>query len=126
MFYNITGLIHDNGGCPTNSPVKANRQGTRIMKKVENNLGDIEKYESYRLDDAQVCVVSFGGTARSARAAVDAAQAGAAEAAGVPGAAPWADKRVAEGAKSGISLKLAMTNNLAMQRKGAACNERSR
>ena len=45
-----------NWGFPTNSPVKANRQCTRIMKKVENNLGDIEKYESYRLDDAQVCV----------------------------------------------------------------------
>ena len=74
VFYNITGLIHDNWGFPTNSPVKANRQCTRIMKKVENNLGDIEKYETYKLDDAQVCVVSFGGTARSARAAVDAAR----------------------------------------------------
>ena len=60
------------------------------------------------------------------RRALAAAQAGAAEAAGAPAAAPSADQRVAEGAKSGISLKLAMTNNLAMQRKGAACNERSR
>lgn len=74
VFYNITGLVHDNWGFPTNSPVKANRQCTRIMKKIETGRGDIEKYETYKLDDAQVCVVSFGGTARSARAAVDEAR----------------------------------------------------
>ena len=74
VFYNITGLVHDNWGFPTNSPVKANRQCTRIMKKIEKNVEDIARYDTYRMEDAQVCVVSFGGTARSAKAAVDAAR----------------------------------------------------
>lgn len=34
------------------------------MKKIDRNLADIEQYQLDRLEDAQVCVVSFGGTAR--------------------------------------------------------------
>ena len=45
VFYNITGLVHDNWGFPTTSPVKANRQCTRIMKKIAKNLPMIEKYD---------------------------------------------------------------------------------
>lgn len=74
VYYNITGLVHDNWGFPTNSPVKANRQCTRIMKKIDRNLADIEQYQLDRLEDAQVCVVSFGGTARSVQAAIDQAR----------------------------------------------------
>ncbi|NLF26601.1 MAG: 2-oxoacid:acceptor oxidoreductase subunit alpha [Clostridiales bacterium] len=71
IFYNMTGLVHDNWGFPTNSPVKANRQCTRIMKKIEKNVDKIERYEVRRMEDAEVCVVSFGGTARSVEAAID-------------------------------------------------------
>ena len=74
IFYNMTGLVHDNWGFPTNSPVKANRQCTRIMKKIEKNTDKIEKYEMRRMEDAEVCVVSFGGTARSVEAAIDEAR----------------------------------------------------
>ena len=70
VYYNITGLVHDNWGFPTTSPVKANRQCTRIMKKITKNIRFIERYESEFMDDAEVCVVSFGGTARSVQAAV--------------------------------------------------------
>ena len=75
VFYNITGLIHDNWGFPTSSPVKANRQCTRIVKKITANAHSIERYETERLEDAKTCVVSFGGTARSVQAAVDEARA---------------------------------------------------
>jgi len=74
IFYNMTGLVHDNWGFPTNSPVKANRQCTRIMKKIEKNTDKIEKYEMRRMEDAEVCVVSFGGAARSVEAAIDEAR----------------------------------------------------
>ncbi len=74
VFYNITGLVHDNWGFPTTSPVKANRQCTRIMKKIAKNLPMIEKYDCDCPEDSQVCVVSFGGTARSVQAAVDEAR----------------------------------------------------
>lgn len=74
VYYNITGLVHDNWGFPTSSPVKANRQCTRIMRKIDANIESIEKYECYGMEDADVCVVSFGGTARSVEAAVDIAR----------------------------------------------------
>lgn len=74
VYYNITGLVHDNWGFPTTSPVKANRQCTRIMKKITKNIRYIESYESAYLEDAEVCVVSFGGTARSVERAVTEAQ----------------------------------------------------
>lgn len=71
IFYNITGLVHDNWGFPTSSPVKANRQCTRIMKKIDKNRDDIEKYEIADMEGANTCVVSFGGTARSVQAAIE-------------------------------------------------------
>ncbi len=74
VFYNITGLVHDNWGFPTNSPVKANRQCTRIMKKIDRNVEDIQKFEIDCPENTEVLVVSFGGTARSVKAAIEMAR----------------------------------------------------
>lgn len=74
VFYNITGLIHDERGFPSSSPEVADRLCRRIMEKIARNAGQIERCEILHMDDAQVCVVSFGGTARSAQAAVDVAR----------------------------------------------------
>lgn len=71
IHYNITGLVHDKDGFPTGASDKAHEQCTRIMRKIEENIADIEKYELVDMDDADVCVVSFGGTARSVQAAID-------------------------------------------------------
>ena len=73
VFYNITGLFHDGRGFPTSSPEMAGRQCTRIMEKIAASTA-VERYEALHMEDAAVCVVSFGGTARSARAAVNAAR----------------------------------------------------
>jgi 2-oxoglutarate ferredoxin oxidoreductase subunit alpha len=72
--YNITGLIHDDRGFPTSSKEAADRLCRRSMKKIAMNAGEIERCESRHMEDAQVCVVSFGGTARAVQAAVDAAR----------------------------------------------------
>ena len=72
VFYNITGLIHDDWGFPTSSPEVADRQCRRIMEKIARNTGQIERYEALYMEDAEVCVVSFGGTAWSVQAAVEA------------------------------------------------------
>ena len=47
----------------------------RLNGKVENNLDDIMLYEEYCLEDADIAVVAYGGTARTAYAAVDMARA---------------------------------------------------
>ena len=73
--YNMTGLIHDYSGFPTNSTEIAEELVTRLMEKVLKNKEDIIEIEEYMLDDADYAVVCFGGTARAARAAVRACRA---------------------------------------------------
>jgi 2-oxoglutarate ferredoxin oxidoreductase subunit alpha len=47
---------------------------TRLTRKIQNNLDDIIRTESYRLADAEIVLVSYGISARSSLAAVDEAR----------------------------------------------------
>ena len=71
-YYNITGLTHNTWGFPTNNRPIAGELHTRLMKKIENNRQDIEQYEEYLTDDAELLIVAYGGSARVGEAAVDA------------------------------------------------------
>jgi 2-oxoglutarate ferredoxin oxidoreductase subunit alpha len=68
--YNITGLVHDEWGFPTSSAVVAKELCVRLMEKIERNLSKIVSYEEQGLADADIAIVCFGGTARSAKAAI--------------------------------------------------------
>lgn len=68
--YNITGLLHDESGFPTNDTEIARELVERIMKKIEDNYDDIVQVEETLMDDAEVAVFCFGGTARAAKDAV--------------------------------------------------------
>ncbi|MBQ5952237.1 MAG: 2-oxoacid:acceptor oxidoreductase subunit alpha [Lachnospiraceae bacterium] len=72
--YNMTGLMHDYSGFPVNSPVITHELMERIMHKISDHLDDILETEEYRMEDAEYAVACFGGTARAARDAVDAAR----------------------------------------------------
>ncbi len=69
--YNITGLIHAEDGFPTNSTATADAQVKRLLAKIENNLDDILDWEEKELDDAEICIVCYGGTARSVYSAIE-------------------------------------------------------
>jgi 2-oxoglutarate/2-oxoacid ferredoxin oxidoreductase subunit alpha len=73
--YHVTGLIHDESGFPNGAPAATVAQMDRLNEKLSDNLDDIVTYEEYRLEDAEYAVVAFGGTARTAYAAVDEARA---------------------------------------------------
>ena len=73
--YNITGLAHDISGFPVNSNEIAGKLVTRLLDKVEKNVDNIVRVEEYLMDDAETAVVCFGGTARAAMDAVNAARA---------------------------------------------------
>ena len=64
--YNITGLLHDDSGFPTNNNKIAGDLVTRLMKKIEENYDDIVQVEEDGLDDADVAIFCFGGTMRAA------------------------------------------------------------
>ncbi len=68
--FHVTGLIHDESGFPSNSTEVAQTLMTRIMKKIEDNVEDIITYEETNIDDADVILLSYGGTARSANSAM--------------------------------------------------------
>ncbi|QXM06055.1 2-oxoacid:acceptor oxidoreductase subunit alpha [Crassaminicella indica] len=68
--YHVTGLVHDESGFPVNSNAVADKLCTRLMTKIEDNIDDIVTYEELYMEDAEIVVVSYGGTARSAKSAV--------------------------------------------------------
>jgi 2-oxoglutarate/2-oxoacid ferredoxin oxidoreductase subunit alpha len=70
----FTGLTHDARGYPSMNPEAHDLLVRRLVDKVEANAGQLVQYEALRLDDADVVVVSFGCSARSAREAVNRAR----------------------------------------------------
>ncbi len=66
----FTGLTHDERGYPAMSAEVHQRLVTRLINKIQYNADEIIRTEEYYLDDAQIAVISFGCTARSARRAV--------------------------------------------------------
>lgn len=74
--YNIhvTGLTHDEKGYPVMTVEAQYEMMDRLMGKVQKNLDHIIRTEGYRLDDAEIVVVSYGVSSRTSLAAVDEAR----------------------------------------------------
>lgn len=69
--YHVTGLTHDETGFPTNNNEISGKLVQRIVDKVEKNIDDITYYEEYRMEDAEIVIVAFGGVSRAAKSAID-------------------------------------------------------
>jgi len=68
--YHVTGLMHDETGFPSNSTKNAGILMDRLMAKVEDYKEDIIDFEEIETQDAEYLIVSYGGTARTAKAAI--------------------------------------------------------
>jgi 2-oxoglutarate ferredoxin oxidoreductase subunit alpha len=66
----FTGLTHDTMGYPDMSPETHQQLVHRLVDKVEQNAADLELVDCYATKDAEILVISYGSTARSARRAV--------------------------------------------------------
>jgi 2-oxoglutarate ferredoxin oxidoreductase subunit alpha len=66
----FTGLTHDEQGYPDMSSETHDKLVRRLIEKVKQNCDDIILTEGYYLEEAELIVVSYGCTARSARHAV--------------------------------------------------------
>ncbi|MEO0226061.1 MAG: 2-oxoacid:acceptor oxidoreductase subunit alpha [candidate division WOR-3 bacterium] len=73
--FNVTGLSHDETGFPTNDPVKIDALYRRINRKIDRYRDEIVSYKEELLDDADICIVACGSSARSARRAMRLARA---------------------------------------------------
>jgi 2-oxoglutarate ferredoxin oxidoreductase subunit alpha len=67
--FNITGLIHDETGFPTNNTAIAAVMSKRLMKKVDDHIDDIVQYEQTDVSGCDILVLTYGGTARTVKAA---------------------------------------------------------
>lgn len=65
-----TGLTHDERGYPLMTAEAHHALVTRLVNKVHVNRNDLIMTEGYNLEDAEILVISFGCTARSARRAI--------------------------------------------------------
>ncbi|HIJ36524.1 MAG TPA: 2-oxoacid:acceptor oxidoreductase subunit alpha [Deltaproteobacteria bacterium] len=74
--YNIhvTGLTHDEKGYPAMTVDAQEAMMAQLIGKIRRNLEAIIRTESYRLEDAEIVVVSYGVSARTSLAAVDEAR----------------------------------------------------
>lgn len=71
----ITSIVHDDTGFPvTNNPELISSLIGRQHKRVNAYLDDIQKWEEYQTEDADIILVSVGLVSRSVKEAVDSAR----------------------------------------------------
>lgn len=73
--YHVTGLAHGEKGTSIGAGAGTGKLCTRLMEKIERNKDDILQWEEIMTEDAEVIVVCYGGTTRSAIKAVKDARA---------------------------------------------------
>jgi len=66
----ISGLTHDQRGYPVMDEIAQAEMMDRIVQKVRKNVDRIVRYDSFLMDDADVAVVAYGISVRSAKRAV--------------------------------------------------------
>lgn len=69
-----TGLTHDERGYPDMTADTHHALVSRLVQKVRRNADQIIRTEGHHLEDAQILVIAYGCTARSARRAVSEAR----------------------------------------------------
>jgi len=68
--FHTTGLIHAEDGFSTSKPQVVDNAVRRLTTKITNNIDDIYQADIRDIEDADVVVFAYGGTARSAQRAV--------------------------------------------------------
>ncbi|WP_231688278.1 2-oxoacid:acceptor oxidoreductase subunit alpha [Dethiosulfatarculus sandiegensis] len=68
--YHVTGLVHDERGFPTRRVDEVEPFYNRMFEKISRHFKDLQYTKSYSMEDADLAIIAYGCTARSARAAV--------------------------------------------------------
>jgi len=64
--YNVTGLVHDMWGFPSTDPKIAYDLLHHLVDKLENRADNIARYKEYFAEDADILLIAYGSSARSA------------------------------------------------------------
>jgi 2-oxoglutarate ferredoxin oxidoreductase subunit alpha len=68
--YHYTGLHHDKNGFPTEEIETCRKLIERLDNKVEAHKDELESYEEYELDDADVLIIAYGSVSLAAKEAI--------------------------------------------------------
>ena len=68
--FHVSGLVHDETGFPLGTSDVADKLAKRLDKKIQFHLDEIINYEEYMVEDAEILLIAYGSTSRSARQAV--------------------------------------------------------
>lgn len=64
--YNVTGLMHDMWGFPSNDPEIVYELMHNLVDKIQGHTREITMVKEFFIDDAEVLLVSYGSSARTA------------------------------------------------------------
>jgi len=64
--YNVTGLVHDMWGFPSNDPKVAYDLLHHLVDKLENKADLLARYKEHWIEDAEILLISYGSSARTA------------------------------------------------------------
>lgn len=68
--YHVTGLLHDETGFPINDPVFGDKMVKWLCSKVDQHADALADVELIGVEDADIIIFAYGGTARSAKGAM--------------------------------------------------------
>jgi 2-oxoglutarate/2-oxoacid ferredoxin oxidoreductase subunit alpha len=68
--YNVTGLVHDQDGFPSNDPDRAEELTSFLVNKVISRTDELAFAEEINTDGAEAIIIAYGSTARSAERAM--------------------------------------------------------
>lgn len=70
--YTVTGNTHGANGLPNHSDPKLKQDYIkRLLAKIDTHVNEVESYEEFMTEDAEVLVVAVGVTARCAKGAIE-------------------------------------------------------
>jgi 2-oxoglutarate ferredoxin oxidoreductase subunit alpha len=68
--HHVTGLVHDEWGFPTQNPTEIEAFLNRLHDKITKGFPEIMMTKTFDMDDADICVITYGCVSRAARMAV--------------------------------------------------------
>ena len=63
--YNVTGLMHDMWGFPSNNPDVIHGLRHHLVDKIEGHVNEMTYLKEFYMDDAEAVLISYGSSARS-------------------------------------------------------------
>ena len=69
--YHFTGLHHDFTGHPTEDETICENLIERLFNKVDMHTDELESYEEYKLDDADIMIIAYGSVSLSVKESIN-------------------------------------------------------